>query len=50
MPGTNWEVRSSDILHGDDAPEAVVLFAWRYAKQIMERHKGYKGKWVVPFS
>jgi hypothetical protein len=50
MPGTNWEVKNSTILHGETPPEAVVVFAWRYAKQIMDKHKGYKGKWVVPFS
>ena len=57
VPGTWIKVHKPGFLTshhrmGDGiphAPQAIVIFAWRYADQIMERHSEYKGKWIVPF-
>ncbi|MGJ3259890.1 MAG: methyltransferase domain-containing protein [Rhodospirillales bacterium] len=49
-PGYDIPIHMGDEL-AKMAPGIVILFAWRYAKQIMEKNQGYiesHGKFVVP--
>jgi hypothetical protein len=48
-PGLALPVVSPAILEGPDAPDAVVILAWRYADPIMAKNRGYQqrgGKFI----
>jgi hypothetical protein len=48
-PGLALPVVGSEVLEGPDAPDAVVILAWRYAEPIMKRNAAYRelgGKFI----
>jgi SAM-dependent methyltransferase len=46
-PVNNLPVYESGLLE-EDQPEIIVVLAWRYFREIVERHPGFKGKWIQP--
>ena len=49
-PGTHIPIVSPDILK-KNPPDVIVIFAWNYAKNIMEKEKWFKergGKFIIP--
>ena len=50
-PGHHLPVVSSEILHADGAPDAVVILAWRFADMMIDKNRAYLergGKFIVP--
>jgi hypothetical protein len=50
-PGTHLEIKSSDVLTGRNKPDIVVIFAWFFKSEIMNRHKNFTtngGTFIVP--
>lgn len=47
-PVLNVPIVNSDILYSEDSPDYVIIFAWPYANYIMEKHKKYKGTFIIP--
>jgi SAM-dependent methyltransferase len=47
-PGYKLPVKSPQELYGKDRPDAVLVTAWRFAAEIMQRHRDYKGVWILP--
>ena len=50
-PGTHLEIKSSDVLTGRNKPDIVVIFAWFFRSEIMNRHKNFTtngGTFIVP--
>lgn len=43
-PGLGLEVRSPEILYGNNRPDVVLLLAWRYGRSIANRHASYVSK------
>ena len=50
-PGHHLPVLSSEILYGKEAPDAVIILAWRFADMIAEKHCNYLakgGQFIIP--
>jgi methylation protein EvaC len=50
-PGSHFEIRSSEVLKGSDAPDYVLVFAWSFFAEIRERNAAYLangGKMILP--
>ena len=50
-PGTHLEIKSSEALSGDLKPDIVVIFAWSFKSEIMNRHQKFLengGSFVIP--
>ena len=51
LPGTHQEIISSEILRSDKGPDYVILFAWSFANEIVNKNKEYLksgGKFIIP--
>ena len=51
MPGTHLKIVSSKILFSKDPPDYVLLFAWPWLRDIMEKNMNYLqsgGSFIVP--
>jgi SAM-dependent methyltransferase len=46
-PGMHIPVMSFDEYY-KNPPDYTLLLAWNYAKQIMQKESGYKGKFIIP--
>lgn len=44
-----FPIVSPDALYDNPAPDAVLVAAWPYEAEIRERHRGFRGKWIIPF-
>jgi hypothetical protein len=49
-PLYNTKIYSNTILYSKnkDIPDYCVILAWPYAKHIIEKHKNYSGKFIIP--
>ncbi len=46
-PGVHIPVKAPDKIY-ESGVEVVLILAWRYASQIISRHQGFKGDFIVP--
>lgn len=46
-PGFQIPVCSPDEIYTQN-PDYIFITAWRFAQQIIEKHKEYKGTWIIP--
>lgn len=46
-PGYNHCVCSPDKIY-TEKPDYIFIAAWRFADRIMNQHKAYKGRWIIP--
>jgi len=47
-PIYNIPIVESNILYKDNKPDVVVILAWPYASYIINQHKEFSGKFIVP--
>jgi methylation protein EvaC len=50
-PGSHFEICSSDVLKGEQAPDYLLLFAWSFKDEIVKRNPDFfarGGKMIVP--
>lgn len=40
-PGSHLQIKSSKILYTNAKPDVVIIFAWSFKKEIIEKHKKY---------
>ena len=47
-PIYNVHIYSNDILYTKCAPDYCVILAWPYSEYIIQKHKHYSGKFIIP--
>ena len=49
MPGSHLHINLGDELRNAEVPDDLLLFAWTYLDEILERRSTFRGNVVVPF-
>ena len=50
-PGSHIEIKSREILASGDRPDYVLVFAWTFSKEILNKNKKFRengGKFILP--
>lgn len=42
------QIKNTKEIYNDN-PEYLLILSWNYAKQLMDAHKDFKGKFIIPF-
>lgn len=48
VPGTSVEIRPVSRMY-EDGIDALLIGAWNFAEEIMEKRVAWRGRWVIPF-